>query len=143
MTVYGVHAEGEVGRVITGGVIDVPGETMLDKMLYMNKEDDSIRRFVLYEPRGSAQMSANLLLPPTQPEADAAFIVMQPDCCHALSGSNTMCVATSSVGNRYTTHERASNQSHSGNSCRFNSSDSTLLQRQSGECNARYCAKFC
>lgn len=94
MTVYGVHAEGEVGRVITGGIIDVPGKTMLDKMLYMNEKDDSIRRFVLYEPRGSAQMSANLLLPPTDPEADAGFIVMQPDGCHALSGSNTMCVTT-------------------------------------------------
>ena len=94
MTVYGVHAEGEVGRVITGGIIDVPGETMLDKMLYMNEKDDSIRRFVLYEPRGCAQMSANLLLPPTDPEADAGFIVMQPDGCHALSGSNTMCVTT-------------------------------------------------
>jgi proline racemase len=94
VTVYGVHAEGEVGRVITGGIINVPGKTMLDKMLYLNEKDDSIRRFVLYEPRGSAQMSANLLLSPTDPEADAGFIVMQPDGCHALSGSNTMCVAT-------------------------------------------------
>ena len=94
ITVYGVHAEGEIGRVITGGVLDIPGTTMLDKMLYMNEKDDSIRRFVLYEPRGCAQMSANLLLPPIHPDADAAFIVMQPDGCHAMSGSNTMCVTT-------------------------------------------------
>lgn len=97
ITVYGVHAEGEIGRVITGGVLDVPGTTMLDKMRYMNEQDDSIRRFVLYEPRGCAQMSANLLLPPTRPDADAAFIVMQPDGCHAMSGSNTMCVTTALI----------------------------------------------
>lgn len=94
ITMYGVHAEGEVGRVITGGVIDIPGETMLDKMLYINEVDDSLRRFTLYEPHGSAQMSVNVLLPPVNPKADAGFIVMQPDAAHALSGSNTMCVAT-------------------------------------------------
>ena len=30
-TVVGCHAEGEVGNVITGGVADVPGETMFEK----------------------------------------------------------------------------------------------------------------
>ena len=64
ITVVGAHAEGEVGRVITGGVVDVPGKTMLDKMRHLNGTDDRLRRFALFEPRGSAQMSANLLLPP-------------------------------------------------------------------------------
>ncbi|KZK76880.1 Proline racemase [Pseudovibrio sp. W64] len=94
ITMLGVHAEGEVGRVITGGVINIPGETMLDKMLHINTVDDSIRRFALQEPHGSAQMSVNLLLPPVNPKADVGFIVMQPDAAHALSGSNTMCVTT-------------------------------------------------
>lgn len=94
VTVVGVHAEGEVGRVIIGGVLDVPGATMLEKMRYLNDKDDTIRRFTLYEPRGSAQMSVNLLLPPTRPDADAGFIVMQPDGCHTMSGSNAMCVTT-------------------------------------------------
>jgi len=94
LTLYGVHCEGEVGRVVTGGIIDIPGRTMLDKMLYINEQDDWVKRFTLYEPRGCAQMSVNILLPPTAEEADAAFIVLQPDAAHALSGSNTMCVAT-------------------------------------------------
>lgn len=94
LTLYGVHCEGEVGRVITGGVIGIPGDSMYEKMLYLNQKDDSLRRFTLFEPRGSAQMSVNVLLPPTTDEADAAFIVMQPDAAHPLSGSNTMCVTT-------------------------------------------------
>ncbi|MEH6812878.1 MAG: proline racemase family protein [Motiliproteus sp.] len=94
ISVLGVHAEGEIGRVITGGVLDIPGKTMMDKMNYLNTEDDSIRRFALFEPRGFSQMTVNLLLPPTQPDADAGFIPMQPDCAHALSGSNSMCVTT-------------------------------------------------
>lgn len=88
------HAEGEVGRVITSGVLDIPGESMLDKMTYLNEVDDSLRRFCVFEPRGYAQMSSNILLPPTRPDADAGFIILQSDQAHAMSGSNCICVAT-------------------------------------------------
>lgn len=89
-----VHCEGEIGKVITGGVLDVPGATMLDKMNYINEVDDSLRRLVTLEPRGCLQMSVNLLLPPTRPEADAGFIVLQADKAHPMSGSNCICVVT-------------------------------------------------
>jgi proline racemase len=89
-----VHCEGEIGKVITGGVIDVPGKTMLDKMNYINEVDDSLRRLVILEPRGCLQMSVNLLLPPTRPEAHAGFIVLQADRAHPMSGSNCICVVT-------------------------------------------------
>lgn len=94
ITMVEAHAEGEVGRVITGGVSDIPGNTMLEKMDYINTVDDSLRRFCVFEPRGSAQMSTNVLLPPTVPEADAAFIILQGDRAHAMSGSNCICVVT-------------------------------------------------
>jgi proline racemase len=93
LTVVGAHAEGEVGRVITGGVLGVPGATMLDKMHHLNA-DDALRRLVIHEPRGHPQMAVNLLLPPTAPGADAGFVVMETDRCHAMSGSNAMCVTT-------------------------------------------------
>ncbi|WDE07192.1 proline racemase family protein [Thalassomonas viridans] len=88
------HAEGEVGRVVTGGIIDIPGKTMLEKMTYINEVDDSIRRFCVFEPRGYAQMSTNLLLPPTREDADAGFIILQGDQAHAMSGSNCICTTT-------------------------------------------------
>ncbi|MEM1301722.1 MAG: proline racemase family protein [Pseudomonadota bacterium] len=93
ITVIGAHAEGEVGRVITGGVLDVPGATMLEKMEYLQAHDE-LRQFANQEPRGCAQMTTNLLLPPCDPSADAAFIPMQADGTHAMSGSNAMCVTT-------------------------------------------------
>ena len=89
-----VHCEGETGKVITGAVIDIPGKTMLDKMNYINQVDDSLRRLVILEPRGCLQMSVNLLLPPTRPEAQAGFIVLQADKAHPMSGSNCICVVT-------------------------------------------------
>ncbi|WP_321796035.1 proline racemase family protein [Caballeronia sp. J97] len=94
LQLVGVHCEGEIGKVITGGVVDVPGKTMLDKMNYINEVDDSIRRLVVFEPRGCLQMSVNLLLPPTRPEAHAGFIVLQSDKAHPMSGSNSICVVT-------------------------------------------------
>ena len=93
VTVIGAHAEGEVGRVLTGGVLDVPGETTFEKMQFLQANDE-LRRFVNNEPRGCAQMTTNLLLPPCNPGADAAFIPMQADGTHAMSGSNAMCVTT-------------------------------------------------
>ncbi len=89
-----VHCEGEVGKVITSGVINLPGATMIDKMNYINQVDDRLRRFVIFEPRGSVQMSVNLLLPPTRQEAQAGFIVLQADEAHPMSGSNCICVVT-------------------------------------------------
>jgi len=88
------HAEGEVGRVVMGGVLDVPGATMLDKLAYLNGTDDSLRRFLVFEPRGYPAMSTNLVFPPSRPDADAAFVVLQGDRAHAMSGSNAICVTT-------------------------------------------------
>ena len=94
ITVVGAHAEGEIGRVITAGVADIPGTTMRDKLRYLQNEYDGLRRFAMHEPRGCAQMTTNLLVPPCDPEADAAFIPMQADGSHAMSGSNAICVTT-------------------------------------------------
>jgi proline racemase len=94
VNLVGAHAEGEIGKVITGGVLDIPGSTVLEKLQHIATVDDHLLKFCLFEPRGSAQMSINLLLPPSNPEADAAFIPLQPDGPHAMSGSNAMCVVT-------------------------------------------------
>ena len=89
-----VHCQGEIGKVIVGGAPDLPGATILDKMNYINEVDDSLRRFVTFEPRAHVAMTVNLLLPPTRPDADAGFIVLQPDKAHPMSGSNCICVVT-------------------------------------------------
>jgi proline racemase len=89
-----VHCQGEIGKVIVDGARALPGGSLLAQMNYLNKVDDSLRRFVTLEPRASAQMSVNLLVPPVHPEADAGFIVLQADRAHPMSGSNCICVVT-------------------------------------------------
>ena len=64
VTMVEAHAEGEVGRVVTGGVLPVLGATMADKLIWMNTDPagDKLRRFLVFEPRGAAQMSTILIL---------------------------------------------------------------------------------
>jgi proline racemase len=93
ITVVGCHAGGEIGNVVTGGVLPPPGETVFEKMLAL-RADDSLRRLLLREPRGSVAVHANLIVPSQRPDCDAGFIIMEPTEYAAMSGSNTICVAT-------------------------------------------------
>jgi proline racemase len=93
-TVVGAHAEGEVGKVVTGGVIDVPGQTMFDKKCWLEENADDLRRLLLFEPRGAAANNANIVLPSNHPEADMGFVILESTEYPPMSGSNTICVAT-------------------------------------------------
>lgn len=94
LTVVGAHAEGEVGKVVTGGVVDVPGETMFDKKRYLETKADGLRKFLLFEPRGAAVNSANLVLPSNHPKAQMGYIIMESTEYPPMSGSNTICTVT-------------------------------------------------
>jgi proline racemase len=93
ITVVGCHAGGEIGNVVVGGVLPPPGETVFEQMQALAR-DDSLRRLLLREPRGSVAVHANLIVPPTRDDCDAGYIIMEPTEYPAMSGSNTMCVAT-------------------------------------------------
>jgi trans-L-3-hydroxyproline dehydratase len=94
ITVVSAHAEGEVGDVITGGVLPPAGATMMDKKLSMERDHDHIRRLLIQEPRGSVARHVNLLVPSTRDDCVAGAIIMEPTEYPPMSGSNTMCIAT-------------------------------------------------
>ena len=91
--VISCHAEGEVGDVIVGGVAVPPGNTLWEQRNFIHK-DQKLRNFVLNEPRGGVFRHVNLLVPPKNPKADAAFIIMEPEDTPPMSGSNSICVTT-------------------------------------------------
>src|SRR5437016_864041 len=88
------HACGEPGRVIVGGVLDVPGATMFDKMCHLRDHADSLRKRMLREPRGYPAANCNLILPPTHPDAAAGYVIMEQTEYPGMSGTNTICVTT-------------------------------------------------
>jgi proline racemase len=91
--VVSCHAEGEVGDVIVGGVAPPPGATVWEQSRWI-AEDETLRNFVLNEPRGGVFRHVNLLVPPKNPEAQMGWIIMEPADTPPMSGSNSMCVAT-------------------------------------------------
>jgi proline racemase len=91
--VISAHAEGEVGDVIVGGVLPPPGGTLWEQSRWIAR-DGVLRNFVLNEPRGGVFRHVNLLVPPKHPEAQVAFIIMEPEDTPPMSGSNSICVAT-------------------------------------------------
>ena len=91
--IISAHAEGEVGDVIVAGALPPPGETIWEQSRYI-ASDGRLRNFVLNEPRGGVFRHVNLLVPPKHPDADAAFIIMEPEDTPPMSGSNSICVAT-------------------------------------------------
>jgi proline racemase len=93
ITVVGCHAGGEIGNVVVGGVLPPPGKTVFEQMQAL-RADDSLRRLLLREPRGSVAVHANLVVPATRADCDAGFIIMEPTEYPPMSGSNTICVAT-------------------------------------------------
>jgi proline racemase len=93
LTVVGCHAGGEIGNVVVGGVLPPPGETVFEQMQAL-QADDTLRRLLLREPRGSVAAHANLVVPSARADCDAGYIIMEPTEYPAMSGSNTICVAT-------------------------------------------------
>ena len=91
--VISCHAEGEVGDVIVGGVTPPPGDTLWEQRNWTAK-DETLRNFVLNEPRGGVFRHVNLLVPPKHPDAQMGFIIMEPEDTPPMSGSNSICVAT-------------------------------------------------
>ncbi len=91
--IVGCHAEGEVGDVVIGGVEPPPGESIWEQALWI-ANDQSLRNFVLNEPRGGVFRHVNLLVPAKDPRAAMGFIIMEPEDTPPMSGSNSICVST-------------------------------------------------
>ncbi len=94
ITVVGCHAGGEIGNVVTGGVLPPAGATVFEQMQTLAREGDGLRRLLLREPRGSVACHANLVVPATRPDCDAGFIIMEPTEYPPMSGSNAICTTT-------------------------------------------------
>ena len=93
LTVVGCHAGGEIGNVVVDGVEPPPGETVFEQMQAI-RADDSIRKLLLHEPRGSVAVHSNIVLPSLRPDCAFGYVIMEPTEYPAMSGSNTICVAT-------------------------------------------------
>jgi proline racemase len=85
ITTIDAHAAGEPLRVITGGIPTIPGETMLAKRRYARDHLDHIRRALMFEPRGHADMYGCAVTEAVTPDGDLGVLFMHNE------GYSTMC----------------------------------------------------
>ena len=95
ISIVGVHAEGEIGDVIVGGVLDPTHcKTMYEKLCYFRDQADETRLLLMQEPRGRSAQCMNMILAPCNPQADAGFLTLESDEYPPMSGGNTIATAT-------------------------------------------------
>lgn len=88
------HAGGDVSRIVTQGIGNLPGKTVREQMQYLQSQADGLRKLLLYEPFGIPEMSIDLVVPACHPEAKFGYIIMEVMGYPIYSGSNTICTAT-------------------------------------------------
>lgn len=92
--VIDTHAGGDVSRIVIGGIGPLPGATVREQMHYLRDDADGLRRLLLSEPYGIPEMSVDLIVPASHPDAQIGYIIMEVMGYPIYSGSNTLCTAT-------------------------------------------------
>ena len=93
------HTMGEAARIIVGGLPPIAGHTMMEKKLYMQSENDRIRKFLMHEPRGHLNMFGAILTEPCQPGSDLGILFMDSGGYLNMCGHGTIAAVTVAINN--------------------------------------------
>lgn len=85
VTAIDSHTGGEPFRVVVDGIAPIPGDTVLERRRYAERHLETLRRILMWEPRGHADMYGCLLGPPVEPDSDISVLFIHN------SGFSTMC----------------------------------------------------
>jgi trans-L-3-hydroxyproline dehydratase len=85
ITTLDAHTEGEPLRIITSGLPNLNGNTILEMRRDLIENNDYIRTALMWEPRGHADMYGCIVTSPTTPDADFGVIFLHNE------GYSTMC----------------------------------------------------
>ncbi len=99
LTTVEAHAGGEPLRIVTSGLAPLRGRTILERRREMLAQHDDVRRALMWEPRGHADMYGAILTPPVTPEADYGVLFMHNEgystmCGHGIIALTTVLIET-------------------------------------------------
>jgi proline racemase len=97
VTAIDYHTAGEPFRIVTGGVGPIPGQTMLDKRRYAAEHLDQVRRLVVQEPRGHADMYGCFVTEPVDEGAQLGVVFFHNDGYSTACGHGTIALATAAL----------------------------------------------
>jgi len=106
ITTIDMHTGGEPLRVILDGLPELKGNNVLEYRQYMKQHHDHLRRALMHEPRGHADMYGCILLPPNDEEGDFGILFLHNEgystmCGHAIIAITTLAVEMGWVEKKY------------------------------------------
>jgi len=94
VTAVDYHTAGEPFRIVTGGIPPIPGATILDKRRWVAEHLDHVRKLLVYEPRGHADMYGCFIVEPNDVGADLGVIFFHNAGYSTACGHGTIALAT-------------------------------------------------
>ncbi len=88
------HTGGEPFRIVVQGIDPPSGSTVLDRRAWAQEHLDSVRRFLVNEPRGHADMYGCFVTPPDDAGAEFGLVFFHKDGFSTACGHGTIAAAT-------------------------------------------------
>jgi proline racemase/trans-L-3-hydroxyproline dehydratase len=88
------HTAGEPFRIVTGGVPPLEGATVLEKRRFARERLDDVRRLLVYEPRGHADMYGCHVVEPNDDGADLGVVFFHNEGYSTACGHGTIALVT-------------------------------------------------
>ena len=92
ITTIDAHTAGEPLRIVTKGIPELCGDTMLAKSRFMSKNYDHLRKHLMWEPRGHADMYGCVITSPVSEEADFGVIFMHNEGYSSMCGHGIIAI---------------------------------------------------
>lgn len=95
------HTAGEPFRIVVGGAPQLYGPTVLARRSYAAEHADEIRRLVINEPRGHADMYGGFVVPPDDDSGDLGVVFFHKDGYSTACGHGTIALVTWAIESGY------------------------------------------
>ena len=97
LTTLDMHTEGEPLRIVTSGYPQIIGDTILEKRRFVERELDHLRKALMFEPRGHADMYGALITEPCTEDGDFGILFMHNEGYSSMCGHGIIATVTAAI----------------------------------------------
>ena len=97
VTTIDTHTAGEPLRIVVTGYPELPGQTMLARRKFASEHFDYLRKILMWEPRGHADMYGCIITPPVSRDANFGMLFLHNEGYSSMCGHGIIAVTTVAV----------------------------------------------